>query len=185
MMLYQWTLLKEHLIQRGRRPGSGPRVRKMKWREAMKKMLLIAVASSFLAIAGGSPAQAQVTETVVRADIPFAFMVRDTTLPAGQYTIKRLDSVNPNAMEIRNADGAERLVFLVGSAQAVTPPDQTKRVLDRVGDQYFLSEIFEVGNRTGVELKKSRAERQLEKEGEIGQLHSVAVPAQTGINASR
>lgn len=151
----------------------------------MKKMLLLVVASSFLAIAGGSRAQAQVAETVVVADIPFGFMVRDTTLPAGQYTIKRLDSVNPNAMEIRSADGVERLVFLVGSAEAVTPPDQTKLVFDRVGDQYFLSEIFEVGDRSGVELKKSRAERRLEKEDGIGQLHSVAVPAHAGINAGR
>jgi hypothetical protein len=151
----------------------------------MKKMLLIVAASSFLAVVGSSPAQAQVAETVVMADIPFAFMVRDTTMPAGQYTVKRLDSVNPNAMEIRSADGAERLVFLVGSAQAVTPSDQTKLVFDRVGDHYFLSEIFEVGNRTGVELKQSRAERQLEKLGETAHLHSVAVPADAGINATR
>jgi hypothetical protein len=150
----------------------------------MKKMLLIVVAS-LIAVAGSSHAQAQVSETVVIADIPFAFMVRDTMLPAGQYTVKRFDSINPNAMEIRSADGAKRLVFIVGSAQAVTPPDHTKLVFDRVGDHYFLSEIFEVGNRTGVELKQSRAERQLEKEGETAQLHSVDVPAHAGINATR
>jgi hypothetical protein len=151
----------------------------------MKNLLLIVVASSFLlAIAGSTPAQAQVSDTVV-ADIPFGFMVRDTTLPAGRYTIKRLDSVNPNAMEIRNADGVEKLVFLVGSAQEVTRPDQTKLVFDRVGDQYFLSGICEEGNSTGVELKKSGEERELEKEGKIGLLHTVTIPARTGINASR
>ena len=150
----------------------------------MKSLFLIVVASSFFAVAGSTLALAQVVDKIV-ADIPFGFMVRDTTLPAGQYTIKRLDSVNPNAMEIRSADGVERLVFLVGSAEAVTPPDQTKLVFDRVGDQYFLSEIFEVGDRSGVELKKSRAERRLEKEDGIGQLHSVAVPAHAGINAGR
>ena len=151
----------------------------------MKKILLVFVASWFLVIAGTSPAQGQVAETGIMVDIPFAFMVRDTTLPAGQYTIRRVDSVNPNAMELSGADLTERLVFLVGSAQAVKQPDKTKLVFDRIGDQYFLSEIFEVGNTTGVELKKSRAERQLEKEGEIRQLHSVAVPAHTGTNASR
>ena len=150
----------------------------------MKKMLLLVVTSSFLAIAGASPAQAQVVDTIV-ANIPFGFMVRGTKLPAGQYTIKRLDSVNPSAMEIRSAEGAERLLFLVGSAQAVTSPGQTKLIFDQVGDQYFLSEIFEAGDRSGVELNKSRAERLLEKEDEIGQLHSVAVPAQTGVNTSR
>jgi hypothetical protein len=42
-----------------------------------------------------------------------------------------------------------------------------------------------VGSNYGVELNKSRSERQLEKDGEIGQLDSVAVPAHTGITAAR
>jgi hypothetical protein len=150
----------------------------------MKNLLLMVVAISFLAIAAGTPARAQVVDTIV-ADIPFGFTVRDTTLPAGEYTIKRLASVNPGVMEIISADGNEKLVFLVGSAEAAKQPDQTKLIFDRVGDQYFLSEIFEEGNSIGVELPKPRSERKLEKEGAITQLHSVAVPAQTGINARR
>lgn len=153
----------------------------------MKNLLLIVVASSFVAIAGSTLAQAQVVDTIV-ADVPFGFIVRDTTLPAGKYTIKRLDSINPSAMEIRSADGTGRLVFIAGSALAVKLPDQTELVFDRIGDQYFLSKIFEVADRSGVELQKSRAERQLEKlakEGELGQLDSVVIPAHTDINASR
>lgn len=150
----------------------------------MKNLWLIVVASSFFAITGGTRAQAQVVDTIV-ADIPFGFNVNDTTLPAGKYTIKRLDSLDPQLMEIRSADGAERRLFLVGSAQMFKLPDQSKLIFHRVGDQYFLSEIFEVGNNYGVELNKSRAERQLEKNGEIGQLDSVAVPARTGITATR
>ena len=150
----------------------------------MKNLLLIVVASSFVAIAGGTLAQAQVVDTVA-ADIPFGFMVRGTTLPAGEYTIRRLASVNPSVMEIRSADGKERLIFLVESVQANKESDQTKLIFDRVGDRYFLSEIFEVGDRSGVELEKSRDERDLEKEGEIGLRPTVAIPARTGINASR
>jgi hypothetical protein len=128
--------------------------------------------------------QAQVVDTIV-ADIPFGFNVSDTTLPAGTYTIRRLDSSDPGIMEITSTDGAEKRIFLVGSAQSSKMPDQSKLIFDRVGDQYFLSEIFEVGSNYGVDLNKSRAERQLEKDGEIGQLDSVAVPAHTGITAAR
>ena len=128
--------------------------------------------------------RAQVVDAIV-ADIPFGFTVRDTTLPAGEYTIKRSYSANPGIMQIRSADGKEVLLFVVGSAEAAKTPDQTKLIFDRVGDQYFLSEIFEEGSSLGVGLPKSRAERNLEKEGAITQLHSVAVSAQTGINARR
>jgi hypothetical protein len=150
----------------------------------MKNLLMMVVAISFLAIAGGAPVRAQVVDTIV-ADVPFDFTVRDSTLPAGKYTIKRTYSADPGVMQIRNADGDEVVLFVVGSAQAAKEPQQTRLIFDRVGDRYFLSEIFEEGNITGVELPKSRAERDLVKEGAITQLHSVAVPAQTGINARR
>jgi hypothetical protein len=147
------------------------------------KSFLIVAAISLLAIAG-TPARAQVVD-VIEADIPFEFTVRNSTLPAGEYTIKRINSVSPGTMEIRNADGTQRLVFLVTSAETLKQPDHTKLIFDRVGDQYFLSEIFEIGNRSGVELMKSRVEQKLEKEGALTQLHSVVVPAEPGVNASR
>jgi hypothetical protein len=151
--------------------------------EKTMKSFLIVAAISFLAIAG-TPARAQVVD-VIEADIPFEFTVRNSTLPAGEYTIKRINSVSPGTMEIRNADGTQRLVFLVTSAETLKQPDHTKLIFDRVGDQYFLSEIFEIGNRSGVELMKSRVEQKLEKEGALTQLHSVVDPAEPGVNASR
>ncbi|HWN99444.1 MAG TPA: hypothetical protein VNS63_09260 [Blastocatellia bacterium] len=150
----------------------------------MKTLLLIVVASSFLAIAGSTLAQAQVLDTIV-ADIPFAFTVKNTTLPAGRYTIKRLDSTNPGVMEITSADNSEKRIFLVGSAQANKEPDKSKLIFDRIGDRYFLSKIFEAGDSSGVELQKSRVERQLDEEGKIGQVQSVAVLARTATPAER
>ncbi len=150
----------------------------------MKNLFLLVATMTVLAIAGGNAAQAQVADPVV-ADIPFGFTVRDTTFPAGEYTIKRLDSVDTGVMEIRSADGNETLIFLVGSVKAKKEPNQTELVFDRVGDQYFLSEIFEAENDYGVELRKSRTERKLEKEGAISQIHSLAVPGKTGIEARR
>ena len=171
-----------HLIE-----GDGGQLRvscqNKEWRKAMKNLLLIIAAISSIGIAGGTPARAQVVDVIV-ADIPFGFTVRDTA-PSGEYAIKRIDSVNPGTMQISNADGTQRLVFLVSNAEALKPPNQTKLIFDRVGDEYFLSEIFEIGNTSGVELKKSRVEQKLEKEGAMTQLHSVVVPAQTDIHAER
>jgi hypothetical protein len=86
-------------------------------------------------------------------------------------------------MEIRGKDGRKARVFLTESAQVTREPHKTELIFDRAGDQYFLSEIFEEGNRIGAEVPKSRAEKRLEKEGVTIQSHSVSVPAQDATDA--
>lgn len=146
----------------------------------MRNLLMIVLTLSLFAIEGTTRASAQVVDTIV-ADVPFGFVVRDNTLPAGSYTIKRLDS-QPGVMEIRDAEGERVLVFLTRSAQASKEPKQSELIFDRIGDRYFLSEIFEHENRTGVDLPKSRTERSLEKE--IASV-KVSVPARNAINAMK
>ena len=144
----------------------------------MKKLLMFVLTLSLFAIGKATHVRAQVDETIV-ADVPFGFVVRDHSLPAGSYTIKRLDS-QPGVMEIRDAEGQRVLLFLTGSAQTAKEPKQAELIFDRFGDQYFLAEIFEEGNRSGIELQKSRAERSLEKE--IAMM-KVTVPARNAVNA--
>ena len=146
----------------------------------MKKLLMIVLTLSLFAIEGAIRARAQVVDTIV-ADVPFGFTIRDHTLPAGSYAIRRLDA-QPGVMEIRDTDGDRVLLFLTGSAQAAKGPKQTELIFDRFGDQYFLSEIFEAGNGTGAQVPKSRAERSLEKE--IATV-KVSVPAKNAINAMK
>jgi hypothetical protein len=138
----------------------------------MKSLLLLVMALSLLAIAGGT-ARAQVVDSIV-ADIPFGFTVRHTTLPAGHYTIKRL-GLTPDVMEIRGADYQRPVIFLVESAQVSNGPKRTELIF---GDQYFLSKVFEEGNSIGVEVPPSRSERRLRKEGAMIQVHSVTVTGQ-------
>ena len=80
-------------------------------------------------------------------------------------------------------DGRKARVFLTESAQVVREPRKTELVFDRAGDQYFLSEIFEVGSRIGVEVPKSRAEKKLEKEGVTIQSRAVSIPALDAVDA--
>src|SRR5947199_9620525 len=98
----------------------------------MKKLLMVVLAVSLFAIEGAIRAHAQVVDTIV-ADVPFGFIIRDHTLPAGSYTIRRVDS-QPGIMEIRDADGERVLMFLTGSAQAAKGPEKTELVFDRFGD---------------------------------------------------
>jgi len=144
-------------------------------REEMRKNLLIAVMSFVLSISGLTTARAQVVDTV-EADIPFGFTINDTTMPAGEYTIKRVSAENPNVMVISSKEGHRNELFVVNSAQAKSEPQQTELLFDRVGDQYFLSEIFESWDVNGVKLPKPRSERKLEKTGATVQVDAVVVP---------
>jgi hypothetical protein len=148
----------------------------------MRRVLLRVLTLSLFVAVAWSSAHAQVTDTIV-ADIPFDFTVRDTTLPAGHYTLSRTDPSKPGIMVIRAADGHGKMLFVVESAQVNKEPKKTELIFDRVEDQYFLSEIFEEGNNLGVELAKSHAERRLEEEGAMIEVHSVMVPGQTVLNA--
>ena len=73
-----------------------------------KTLLILCI----LAGIGGSSAKAQIdSDTTVEADIPHAFVVRETTLPPGRYTIKVLDDTNLNLLDIRSANGRSAGVF--------------------------------------------------------------------------
>jgi hypothetical protein len=148
--------------------------------EKMKRLLFLVMTLSLFAIVGGT-ARAQVVDPV-EADIPFDFIVRQTTLPAGHYTIKRMGS-NPEVMEILGPDYRQPVLFLVESAQVSNPVKRGELIFDRVGDQYFLSEVFEAGNNIGVEVPVSRAERRLKKEGAMVQVHAVTVPGLSALKA--
>jgi hypothetical protein len=150
----------------------------------MKTFMSIVATLAFLAIAGQTPAHAQVVDSIA-IDIPFDFTVRDTTLPAGHYTVKRLVSSDPGVMEILGADDPQPLIFIVQSAQVLEGPQKTEFIFERIGERYFLSKVFEEGDSIGVEVPKSRVERTLEKEGGLTQVHSVTIPAGDAVNAKR
>jgi hypothetical protein len=144
----------------------------------MKNLVLILLTLSLLAIAGGTVARAQVI-AAFKADIPFGFTVRNIRLPAGSYTIKRLN-LRPDLMEIRDAEGNNVVFFSTIDTHAAKASEQPELIFNRLGEQYFLSRLFDGGNSTGAELLKSRAEKRLKRE--IAAIE-VTVPARSEMNA--
>ena len=148
----------------------------------MKKLSLVVMTLSLLMIAGATTIKAQVSDLIV-ADIPFDFTVGKTTLPAGKYAIKSLGATLEGTLEIRGEDNNRAVFFLAESAQAKEDPKHTELIFDRVGDQYFLTRIFEQGDKYGAGVEKSRAEKRLEKEGAVIEVRTVTVPDQNSTNA--
>ena len=135
----------------------------------MKNLRSILLALTVLLLA--TAAQAQTTN--VKASIPFDFVVGDHTYSAGEYTVKSL-SQNSAAIRIDNADESEKGMTLSNACQKGQPADGTTLVFQRLGDNYFLYQVWTESNTTGRELRMSKAQVQLAKNNSKPELVIVA-----------
>ena len=128
-----------------------------------------------LVVGGEIIANAQIgTDVAIRGDVPFTFMVGDTTLPSGSYEIRTLDDF-PGVLELRSVNG--RTAVLVDTDNVEAKGDRTEKkselVFNKVGDKYFLSDIWSTGSASGLEVRKSRMEKRLEDSGMRSEKHSI------------
>ena len=130
----------------------------------MKKLLVVMTIGGLLALSLVASAQAQMPGVPIRASIPFDFMVRGKTLPAGNYEIERVMD-DASSLLLRNVNNKhENVVFETESMQGKRIPRHNVLVFNRYGDDYFLSEVVTAGDQTGRELAPSHAERTLRRE---------------------
>ena len=135
----------------------------------MKNLRSILLALSVLLLA--TAAQAQTTN--VKASIPFDFVVGDHAYSAGEYTVKSL-SQSSAAMRIDSADESEKGMTLSNACQKAQPATQTTLVFQRLGDNYFLYQVWTEGNPLGREFPMSKAQVQLAKNNSKPELVIVA-----------
>lgn len=137
------------------------------------KLLL---AFCLLVVGGGIVANAQVnTVPELEINVPFAFAVGDTRLPAGKYEITTPEDVSPNVLEIRSLD--RRMAVIFDTEAAETRGEQienkTQIIFDKIGDQYFLRQIWVIGSSYGSELSRSRMEKRLASGNTQPERHSL------------
>jgi hypothetical protein len=112
-------------------------------RMQVSRLLTIAVAT--LTIAAGAAAIAHADETLATGlKVPFAFIVGDTRLPAGDYVVREAEE-GGGVVEIASGDG-RRVVFAptIPWDQA-SQPAGAELVFRKFDDAYFLSRVLPVG----------------------------------------
>jgi len=124
----------------------------------ISRTLLVAAAALFL----GSAAYAQ--EVNVRAKIPFDFMLGDKLYPAGEYALQTV-MANNYSVYAKNEGGAKPALLLTDPQDSAKPAAQTKLVFRRVGDTYFLFQVWVAGSTIGREFPISHTEKQLALNG--------------------
>jgi len=132
--------------------------------EIMSKQFMgVAVMCFLVALLIASPTHAQNPGMAERVVIPFDFIVRGKTLPAGTYTVRRIND-SSEALVMENFRLRSHVTFETEPFESRSAPERSELVFHRYGDTYFLRQIRTAGEAEAVELATSRAERELQRE---------------------
>ena len=122
------------------------------------------------------------SDASIRVNIPHSFVVNNTTLPAGTYTITVADNDHSdlNVLEIRSTNGKSGALFDTEPVNVRRMARQSELVFDKIGDTYFLSRVFMRGDEGGNELFKSKRQKRLEESGSTAESQTIeASPVRT------
>ena len=119
----------------------------------------------------------------IRVDVPFDFTAGQSIFPAGKYTIRPAGWIKSAVIRITSEDGKASAFLSTHSAQSVQSRDVV--IFHRYGDQYFLFQVWAVGEAIGLEIPKSSMERQAARsiEANKGQSARSGEPAEVIIVA--
>lgn len=133
----------------------------------------IAAIALFVGATLMTASSATAQSSVIKVNVPFAFTVNNTSLPAGSY-IFGFDSAHPDLLVIRDEKNAVRALDF-GQRGSLGQRKSHALIFHRYGDQYFLSEVRLESASDGIELSAAKAEKLARRVNRSGELASIAV----------
>ena len=91
--------------------------------------------------------------------VPFAFTAENSSLPAGTYTVSTLPPYN--MIKVQSADGQKVAMIPAIPSPTSAESERTKLVFDRIGNQYFLSQVWEQGSNLRRDLRSGKLAQEL------------------------
>ena len=110
-------------------------------RKQTGRMTWMVLAAAAMAIGGASSARASDVTLVAR--VPFAFIVGDSRLPAGDYIIKQASN-DGSVLSIATPD-FRQFVFTLSIASQPDRSEPPELVFEKIDNQYFLSRVVRDG----------------------------------------
>jgi hypothetical protein len=110
-----------------------------------------------------------------RASVPFEFGLDQKSMPAGVYEISAL---NDKVLVVRNLETKDARLLIasmhVQASQAAGTP-HAKLVFHKCGEEYFLAEIWDGQNRTGIAFPESKREKEVQSASYMPQPEVVVI----------
>jgi hypothetical protein len=123
----------------------------------MKKNLAAAVVVVILAMGAVVSLSAQESGPI-KVKVPFDFVVENSRLHAGDYTIQRAAN---GALRIQDNDGRTTATVLALPTQGKVTMKEAHFIFHRYGSDYFLQTIWTPGQNTGWQLLQGKHELEL------------------------
>jgi hypothetical protein len=126
----------------------------------MKKHVYFYFATMILLGVLGVSTQAQSRSSQqLRVDIPFAFNVGNTLLPAGEYRVKVVNpSSDRSVLQIASLDGRTTMMVRTVDIEGWST-SRAKLTFRQYGDQYFLAQVWMAAESAGFATPHSSAEK--------------------------
>ncbi len=115
----------------------------------------IGMAIAIVMLAGVSRASAQIAGDEVEFTTTFPFVVGNTMVPAGTYTIKEAGD-EPSVLRLSGANASA--LFVTQPTLPQEAPTRTEVVFVRYGHDYVLKDIYSERSDTGAETVPSEGE---------------------------
>ena len=130
----------------------------------MKKQAYMILAALVLTtVAGLSAVKAQVNaNTGMVANIPFEFSVGSNILPAGEYTVRSINSNSATkVLQIRSTTGSASALVMTDSVIGKIK-DNAQLIFHRYGNEYFFAQAWMPADSVGMQAPQSKAEKAFE-----------------------
>lgn len=88
-------------------------------------------------------------------DIPFQFILGGRTLPAGRYSVQRLDPAKPHVLMLKNTSRGSSRVVITQRVESENPKVDSSLVFHRRGDKFYLFQIWSTGEMHGNQIPLS------------------------------
>ena len=115
---------------------------------------------------------------LLTATVPFAFTVENSNLPAGSYTVSILPPYN--MIKVQSADGRKATMISAIPSRESGESKQTKLVFHRVGNEYFLAQVWEQGSNVHRDLRRGNRARELARSRDRIQSATILASASNG-----
>jgi len=95
------------------------------------------------------------TMKAIRADVPFDFRLGDQVYPAGVYYLESISQLSDNLLQLRSFETKKQR--LLATDDFYTGKQQSpKLVFYRIGEEYYLTNIFMTQGVSGFLIRSSR-----------------------------
>ena len=95
----------------------------------------------------------------IEVHIPFSFVLKERTLPAGKYVVERTDPGRPNILTLTNVDRSVVRVVLAQRVEKNNPSAASSLIFIQQEGKLYLFQVWSVGSMNGAQVPSALDKR--------------------------